>query len=124
MLGLGVSYRAELNTEKLKNASYNCCIMNVSETAAMWLTLVVSVSTILTAFGLGVRWLVKHYFQEIKHELKTNGGTSIKDQMNRLEARQDNQESLEAETYKKVDHLEKQVDKLYDKLITYLGNKE
>lgn len=98
--------------------------MNVSETAAMWLTLVVSVSTILTAFGLGVRWLVKHYFQEIKHELKTNGGTSIKDQMNRLEARQDNQESLEAETYKKVDHLEKQVDKLYDKLITYLGNKE
>ena len=32
-----------------------------------------------------IRWLVKHYFDEIKAELKPNGGGSIKDQVNRLE---------------------------------------
>jgi hypothetical protein len=50
-----------------------------------WIGLIVGVATIITSAGLGVRWLVKHYFDEIKHELKPNGGSSIKDQVNRLE---------------------------------------
>jgi hypothetical protein len=47
--------------------------------------ILVGISTIITSAALGIKWLVKHYFKEIKHELKPNGGSSIKDQVNRLE---------------------------------------
>lgn len=47
--------------------------------------LIVSAITIAVAFAGSVRFLVKHYLSE----LKPNGGSSIKDQVNRLEARMD-----------------------------------
>jgi hypothetical protein len=46
---------------------------------------IVSAITIAVAFVGSVRWLVKHYLSE----LKTNGGSSLKDQVNRLETRVD-----------------------------------
>jgi hypothetical protein len=50
-----------------------------------WAGLAVAVAT-LVASGVGsIRWLVKHYLDE----LKPNGGGSVKDQVNRLEARVD-----------------------------------
>jgi hypothetical protein len=51
-----------------------------------WAGLIVSILTIGAAFATLVRWLVKHYL----YELKPNGGTSIKDQVNRLEEKVDN----------------------------------
>jgi hypothetical protein len=54
-------------------------------TAADWAGLIVSVVTIVLSFIGAVRWLVKHYLEE----LKPNGGGSVKDQVNRLEERVD-----------------------------------
>lgn len=45
----------------------------------------VAVITVITAFVGSIRWLVKHYLSE----LKTNGGSSLRDQVNRLESRVD-----------------------------------
>jgi hypothetical protein len=53
--------------------------------AVDWAALIVSISAIIAAFATAVRWMVKHYL----FELKTNGGSSVKDQVNRLEARVD-----------------------------------
>jgi hypothetical protein len=50
-----------------------------------WAGLVLAVSTLVGSFAVMVRWLVKHYLEE----LKPNGGSSVKDQVNRLEARVD-----------------------------------
>ena len=50
-----------------------------------WAGLAVAVATIVASFAGSVRWLVKHYLDE----LKPNGGSSVKDQVNRLEARVD-----------------------------------
>jgi hypothetical protein len=50
-----------------------------------WAALIVSLVTIVGAFMASVRWLVKHYLSE----LKTNGGSSLRDQVNRLEVRVD-----------------------------------
>ena len=50
-----------------------------------WAALAVAISTLVGSFALMVRWLVKHYLEE----LKPNGGSSVKDQVNRLEARVD-----------------------------------
>jgi hypothetical protein len=50
-----------------------------------WAGIAVAVATIVASFAGSVRWLVKHYLDE----LKPNGGSSVKDQVNRLEARVD-----------------------------------
>jgi hypothetical protein len=46
-----------------------------------WAGLAVSVVTLISALAMGVRHLVKHYLSE----LKNNGGSSLKDSVNRLE---------------------------------------
>ena len=46
---------------------------------------VVGLMTILAGGAAGVRFLVKHYLAE----LKPNGGSSIKDKVNRLETKVD-----------------------------------
>jgi hypothetical protein len=51
-------------------------------TPANWAGLIVSIIAIVSAFTGSVRWLVKHYL----NELKPNGGSSLKDSVNRLEA--------------------------------------
>ena len=50
-----------------------------------WTGIAVAVATIVASFAGSIRWLVKHYLDE----LKPNGGSSVKDQVNRLEARVD-----------------------------------
>lgn len=50
-----------------------------------WAAFAVAIMTLLGGFSAAVRWLVKHYLAE----LKPNGGGSVKDQVNRLEARVD-----------------------------------
>jgi len=47
--------------------------------------LIVSLITITVSFVGLVRWLVKHYLSE----LRPNGGSSLKDQVNRLEKKVD-----------------------------------
>jgi hypothetical protein len=54
-------------------------------TAQDYAALTVSLITIGGAFVAMTRWLVKHYLAE----LKPNGGSSVKDQVNRLESRID-----------------------------------
>ena len=54
-------------------------------TAVDYATIAVAVMTILGGFVGAVRWLVKHYLSE----LKNNGGSSVKDQVERLESRVD-----------------------------------
>ena len=54
-------------------------------TPAEWAGFGVALTTLAGSFAIVVRWLVKHYL----NELKPNGGSSVKDSINRLEARID-----------------------------------
>ncbi len=101
---------------------YNCYIMTTVETTSMILGIVISVGTIISITALGVRWLVKHYFDEIKAQFKPNSGSSLKDQVNRLEARMDKADTLRKETYIKVEKLERKIDDLYERFLDYLSN--
>lgn len=56
-------------------------------------TIAVAVMTIVGGFAGAVRWMVKHYL----NELKPNGGSSIKDSVARLEERIDDLYKLVAE---------------------------
>jgi hypothetical protein len=46
-----------------------------------WAAFALSITSLVGAFALMVRWLVKHYL----NELKPNGGSSVKDSVSRLE---------------------------------------
>lgn len=63
----------------------------------------VGITTILSAAAFGVKWLTKHYFDEIKAELKPNSGSSLKDQVSRLE--------------KQHEKLESKVDMIYEAIL-------
>jgi hypothetical protein len=54
-------------------------------TIAQWAGLIVSLISITIAYVGSIRWLVKHYL----NELKPNGGSSMKDSLDRLESRID-----------------------------------
>ena len=79
-----------------------------------WAALIVSICTIVAFAAGSVKWLVKHYFDEIKSELKPNGGSSIKDQINRLE-----QKSKDAEDDRKLLH--SKIDKMFDVLLEHIS---
>ena len=62
-------------------------------TAQDYATVAVAVCTIIGGFTAAIRWLVKHYL----NELKPNGGSSLKDSVKRLEDRIDDLYRLVAE---------------------------
>lgn len=78
-------------------------------------SLLVGLASLITTAALGVRWLTRHYFDEIKKELKPNSGSSLKDQVNRLEKEMQEAQEQRKETNKKIDHM-------YDLLIEYLAS--
>lgn len=55
-----------------------------------WAAMSVAIVTLLVAFITGIRHLVKYYLSE----LKPNSGSSVKDQISRLESRVDEIYSL------------------------------
>jgi hypothetical protein len=59
-------------------------------TANEWVGIAVGVCAILTSLLLGLRWVIKSYLQE----LKPNGGSSLRDSIDRLEQRVDDLYSL------------------------------
>lgn len=82
-----------------------------------WASLIVAVLTIVSSIAFGIKWLVKHYLSE----LKTNGGSSVKDQINRLELR-----IYEADVSRKQmkeDHrvMKAKLDHMYDILLEYIS---
>ena len=58
-----------------------------------YLTIAVALIAIFSAMAGGIRWMVKHYL----NELKPNGGSSMKDSMDRMEQRIDDLYKLVAE---------------------------
>jgi hypothetical protein len=50
-----------------------------------WAAFTVSIFAIIAGFATGIRWMVIHYLKE----LKTNGGSSLKDQVNALQIKVD-----------------------------------
>lgn len=79
-----------------------------------WAALIVSICTIVAFAAGSIKWLTRHYFDEIKAELKPNGGSSLKDQINRLE-----QTSHLAEEDRK--ELHRKIDKMFDVLLDHIS---
>lgn len=79
-----------------------------------WTELTLSILSIVALIAGGIKWLVKHYFEEIKAELKPNSGSSLKDQVTRLEMKQNEADLLRKDMNKKLDHM-------YEILLNYIS---
>ncbi len=75
-----------------------------------WAALAVSVLTIVAVVAGSIKWLVKHYLAE----LKPNSGSSLKDQVSRLESRINEADTRRKEMDRKLDHM-------YDILLEYIA---
>ena len=76
-----------------------------------WAALILSIASIFAIVAGGIKWLVKHYL----NELKPNSGSSLKDAVNRLEARQNEADILRKDLNRKIDHM-------YDILIDFIAS--
>lgn len=76
-----------------------------------WAGFIVSVLTVVTLVAGGVRFLVKHYLAE----LKTNGGSSMRDEIKFIKMRQDEADQMRRD-------MDRKLDKMYSILIDYIAN--
>lgn len=117
----GISYSAEFFVLKIeliaenlytsyKKLYYNCYIMTIQD----WLGLTLTSLSILTVIGVAIRWVVRHYLKDVLHELKPNSGSSLKDQVTRLEARVQDADTKRKEMSNKIDHM-------YEVLLDYIS---
>lgn len=84
--------------------------MTISE----WFTVIVAAITILSSFGLTIKWIVKHYL----NELKPNSGSSMKDQISRLEYALEDQR---IDSERSRDRQEKKIDEMYKILLDHIA---
>jgi hypothetical protein len=75
-----------------------------------WASLIVAILTIVSSIAFSIKWLVRHYLSE----LKPNSGSSLKDQVNRLEIRLNEADKTRKDMDRKLDHM-------YDILIEYIS---
>ena len=54
-----------------------------------WAGFILTILSILGSIGLALRWIMKKHIEEVLSELKPNSGSSIKDQVTRLEDKMD-----------------------------------
>lgn len=84
--------------------------------AINWVEFTLSVLSIVALIGAGIKWLVKRYFDEIRSELKPNSGSSLKDQVTRLELRSNEADQMRRDMNVKLD-------KMYMILLDHIANK-
>ena len=82
-----------------------------------WASLIVAILTIVSSIAFAIKWMVKHYLSE----LKPNSGSSMKDQISRLELRIS--EADVSRTQMKEDHkiMKAKLDHMYDILLDYIA---
>ena len=90
---------------------YNNTVMTIQD----WASLIVAILTIVSTIAFGIKWLVKHYLVE----LKPNSGSSMKDQISRLEIALNEQKN---DSIKSRDRQEKKLDDMYQILIDHIAS--
>lgn len=97
-------------------------------TIAEWqgvISLIIGVAAVagivFTVLRFYIKAFAKQELEDIRHELKPNSGSSMKDQITRLEV---NHERLQEENVginKKLDKLDSKVEKMFDIILKHFG---
>ena len=84
---------------------------------ALIIEIIIGIGTILSGIAFAIKFLVKNYFAEMKAEFKPNGGSSLKDQVNRLERKAEESEN-------EIKDLHSKIDKMFDVLLNHISKSE
>ena len=79
-----------------------------------WASLIVAILTIVSSIAFAIKWMVKHYLSE----LKPNSGSSMKDQISRLETAVDDQR---IDSERSRDRQERKLDEMYKMLLDHIS---
>lgn len=79
--------------------------MFIADGTALVIEIIIGVGTILSGIAFSIKWLTKHYFDEIRAEFKPNSGSSLKDQVNRLEDRANEADQMRRDMNAKLDKM-------------------
>ena len=100
-----------------ENTSYNNLVMSTQEWAGLILTFLSIVGIILG----GIRWYIKvqtdpivEMVTDIRAETKTNGGSSMRDEIKAIKCEQEEAKEMRKETNAKIDHM-------YEVLLDYIS---
>lgn len=92
--------------------------MSVNEWAGLTLTLLSITGIVLS----GIRWYInlqvkpiKEAVEDIRSETKTNGGSSMRDEIKAIKSQQEEAKELRKQTNQKLDHM-------YEILLDYIAN--
>lgn len=96
--------------------------MFATQGTALVIEIIIGVFTILSGIAFSIKWLVKHYFAEIKAEFKPNGGSSLKDQVNRLETEINHIKEHMIKEEKEQESINKKIDRMYSTIIDFISN--
>ena len=84
--------------------------MFATEGLALVIEVLIGIGTILSGIAFAIKWLVKHYL----NELKPNGGSSIKDTVSRLEKKI-------AEVDEDNKAMDRKIDKMFEALLEHIS---
>lgn len=96
--------------------------MFATEGTALVIEIIIGIATILSGIAYSIKWLVKHYFAEIKAEFKPNGGSTLKDQVNRLEKEMSHMKDHLLREEKEQANMQKKIDRMYETIIDFISN--
>jgi hypothetical protein len=102
----------------VKYTPYNISVMTIQD----WAALVLTILSIVALVAGGIKWLTKHYFDEIRAELKPNGGTSLKDAVNRLEADVAHLKDHMLKEEVEQTNMQNKIDRMYEILLDFMAN--
>lgn len=90
-----------------------------------WIPVIIGIITIIASVGAFIRYVIKNYLRQelhvIKHELQPNSGSSMKDQVTRLEANHQRLEKENVQINEKLDKLDHRVEKMFDIILKHFG---
>lgn len=100
-----------------ENTSYNNIVMSTSE----WAQFILTILSILGIAIAAVRWYIRtqtkpiyDLVQDIQSETKTNGGSSMRDEIKAIKCEQEEARDMRKLTNQKIDHM-------YEVLLDYIS---
>lgn len=89
-----------------------------------WTGLTLASLSILAIVGVGIRWVIRHYLKDILHEVKPNSGSSIKDQVTRLEKEIHSLKNQNIKGDEYHEKLDSKIDHLTDIFLNYVSRQK
>ena len=104
---------------------YNRYIMTIQEwqgIIGLILGVAAVVGIVFTILRFYIKAFAKQELEDIRHELRPNSGSSLKDQVTRLEESHERIKEENDQIHKKLDKLDNRVEKMFEVILKHFGN--